>query len=263
MMKSLCLASVFAATMAMPVMSQELTEEQVEQATEFALNNSTFVVEHEIGHLFIAEYQFPVLGKEEDAADSLAALLLLQQESEEGNQALINSADGWYLSDTSKKELEEADFYDEHSLDIQRAYQIVCLMVGANPQTFAEVANDFQMDADRQESCGADYETAAGSWDSLLQPHEGKGGNIEVTYEDGGTDYADIEQLLKDSGFLERAAASITDKYELPRDLSFVGKACGEENAFYSYEEGGITFCYEMVALFFNLIETEMKASKT
>ena len=54
---------------------QELTEDQQLIATEFALNNGLFVLQHEIGHLFVAEFELPVLGKEEDAADSLAALV--------------------------------------------------------------------------------------------------------------------------------------------------------------------------------------------
>lgn len=258
-------AALLVAALSLPVAAQELTEQQQLDATEFAVNNAMFIMEHEIGHLFVAEFGLPVLGKEEDAADSLAALLLLAQQTDEGNQALIDSADGWYLSDAAKAEWEDSDFYDEHSLDIQRAYQIVCLMVGADADVFGEVATEYEMDAERQERCAFDYQQASSSWTGLLEPHEGSSdpSRISIVYEDGGEDYGDIAQLLQDVRFMEGAAQSITANYTLPRDLTFRAKACGEENAWYSYDEAEITFCYELVALFFHLIEQDMKANAT
>lgn len=254
-----------AALTAVPATAQELTEEQQQIATEFAINNSTFVIQHEIGHLLIAELELPVLGKEEDAADSLATIMLLGGEGEEADQALKDAADGWYLAELDAgEEFENSDFYDEHSLSIQRAYQVVCMSVGAKPEVFAETAEEYEMDAERQESCAFDYETAANSWATLLEPHEGdssSGGKVEISYESGGDDYADIEQLLKDVQFLESAAASISDSYVLPRDVSLKAALCDEENAFYSYDDAGITFCYEMVGLFFRLIEEDLLAN--
>ncbi len=264
MKTALPLVFAAAAVLAAPAAAQELTEEQQLIATEFALNNSQFVMQHEIGHLFVAEFGLPVLGKEEDAADSLAALFLLNQQSEEANQALIDSADGWYLAefDNPSEEYEAADFYDEHSLSIQRAYQVVCFMVGADPETFAEVAEEYEIDPERQESCAFDYEQASNSWAGLLEPNEGGGGGrIEVVYEPAGDDYADIEQLLKDVEFLETAAGDLEQTYALPRDLTFRAALCEEENAYYSYEDAEITFCYEMVAFFFRIIEDEMLAN--
>lgn len=268
-MKTLArLLLVGAALVAVPAGAQELTEEQQLAATEFAINNSMFIMQHEIGHLLIAELELPVLGKEEDAADSLATLLLLEPNTEEANQALIDAADGWYLAEQDRgEEWESSDFYDEHSLDIQRAYQVVCLTVGARPEDFAEIAAEYEMDAERQERCSFDYSTAANSWSGLLEPHlkgtGAQGGSIEVIYESGGDDYGDIEQLLKDVEFLEGAAASVADTYVLPRDLTFRATLCGEENAWYSYDDGGVTFCYELVALFFRLIEDDMLSQGT
>lgn len=251
------------AAVASPVVSQELTEDQQLEATEFAISNSIFVLQHEIGHLFIAEFGLPVLGKEEDAADSLASVTLLERRKDEAEQVLIDSADGWYLSEYSKESdtYEDADFYDEHSLDIQRSFQIVCLMVGADPEAFGDVAEQYEMDADRQESCAADYQTASESWIGLLSGFRKSGtdgGKIAVTYEQPSDNYADIAQVLQDVKLLETAAEEIENTYALPRDLTFTAKECGEENAFYSYEEGGVTFCYEMFGFFFGLIEQEL-----
>lgn len=263
-MKSFLPLLVAAALVSLPAQAQELTEEQQGIATQFAINNSLFVMQHEIGHLFVGEFELPVLGKEEDAADGLATLFLLNQQSEDGNEALIDAADGWYLAeyDNAAEEYEASDFYGEHSLSIQRAYQVVCFMVGADPETFAEVATEYEIDEERQESCASDYESAANSWAGLLEPNEGGGGGkIEVVYDPADENYADIEQMLRDVQFLETAAGDIEQTYNLPRDLTFRGTMCGEENAFYSYDEAAITFCYEMVAFFFRLIETDLLAN--
>lgn len=256
-------ALALTASIATPTLAEELTEEQQLEATQFAINNSIFVLQHEIGHLFVAEFGLPVLGKEEDAADNLASVTLLQRGTEEAQQALIDSADGWYLSEYSNEAetYEDSQFYDEHSLDIQRSFAIVCLMVGADPETFGEVASQFEMDEERQEGCQFDYQQASESWNGLLENYlsdGGENGKIEVTYEEPSEDWAGIAQALQDVRLLETAAEEIETKYALPRDLTFKAAECGEENAFYSYDEGGVTFCYEMVAFFFNLAAQDM-----
>ena len=262
-MKTFGCAAVLLAAMTFSAGAQELTEEQQTEATEFAVNNSIFVLNHEIGHLLIGEMGIPVLGKEEDAADNVASITLLQQETDEANAVLIDSADGWWLSENSKagQDYESADFYGVHSLDIQRSYQIVCLMVGADPAAFGEIATEFELDEERQEGCQADYDQATNSWGTLLEPYLRNGGpgeSIMVEYDPADEDYADLEQLLKDMQFLETAAKTIEGTYALPRPITFRGSQCGEENAWYDPEAATVTFCYEMTAFFFDLIAQHM-----
>jgi hypothetical protein len=261
-------ALLAAAFFCVPAFSQELSEEQQGEADRFALNNSLFVLQHEIGHLFVAEFGLPVLGKEEDAADILASLLFLWQETEEADQTLIDAADGWYLTDQSRGEdaaFEGADFYDEHSLDLQRSYQIVCLMVGAAPDVFGEVATEYEIDEERQETCSTDYDQSASSWDAVLAEHraeEGKAGEtITVRYEDPDGAHEGVAELLKGSQFLETAAENVSTGYVLPRPLTFRATMCDEPNAFYDYDEAEVVFCYEMTQLYLDLIGPELLAS--
>lgn len=267
-MRRLCACALAVACLGtgVPTVAQELTEEQQVLATQFAYNNGLFVLYHEIGHLFVGEFGLPVLGKEEDAADSLASVMLLAQETEESSQALIDAADGWYLTEYSgdADSWESADFYDEHSLSIQRSFQAVCLMVGSDPETFGEVADEFEMDSERQESCAFDYEQAVTSWASLLEPYAGSdGAAIEVVYEPADEEYGGIAQFLQDSEFLEGAAAWVTANYALPREVTFRAMQCGEENAYYSYNDAEVTFCYELLPFFFSLLEQDMLAAES
>ena len=112
-------------------LAQELTEEQREEAIAFAEANTTFVLLHEVGHMLVDQFEIPILGREEDAVDNLATLLLLWQETDEADNALIDAAYGWFLSDASETaDFQASDFYDEHRLDLQRGYSIICKMIG-------------------------------------------------------------------------------------------------------------------------------------
>ena len=220
-----------------------------ERAAEFALNHSTMVLYHEIGHLFVGEFGLPVLGKNEDAADSLASIFLLEDGGDWADQALRDAADGWYMTPfNGQDEPGDWNFMDEHSLDKQRAFSIVCMMVGNSPDFYVDVAEEYGLDADRREKCKWTYKQASESWHALLDPHElgdrEQVGHITVEYEDAG-DYADIEAELKNDQFLERAADIVQGSYLLPRDLTFRARQCGQANAFYQPGDAAVTFCYE------------------
>lgn len=244
--------------------AQALTEDEVVAAKSFMLNNSVYVLYHEIGHLFVGEFKLPVLGKEEDAADNLATLLLLAEDNEASVDALSDAANGWYLSEYSDEAVnyENADFYDNHSLDIQRSFAIVCLMVGSDAEKFAPIADEFELDKDRQAGCADDFAQAVNSWDSLLKRNERSdkaGKSIKVVYESAGDDFEVVAAELKKNRFLERASRMVTDSYVLPRKVQFTGKRCGEANAYYDPDSGEIIFCYELADYFFGLMSTSLE----
>jgi hypothetical protein len=55
-----------------------LSEQQRIDRVEFVVGNTLFVLLHEMGHVLIADMKLPVLGREEDAADTFAALAMLK-----------------------------------------------------------------------------------------------------------------------------------------------------------------------------------------
>lgn len=226
------------------------TDEQMADAMDFAVNNSVMILYHEIGHLFVGELGLPVLGKNEDAADSLSAVFLLEESDEWSDAVLRDAAEGWYLSPyNGKSELGNWAFMGQHSLDKQRSFFFVCMMVGNNPEYYGELATSYEMDAAKQESCGYQYRQAADSWKKLLEPHEIDDenqpvGQITVQYDDAG-DYGAVAAALQEDQFLENAAAIINENYVIPRDLVFHATQCGESNAYYVPGEAEIKFCYE------------------
>ena len=141
----------------------------------FALGNVLYVVFHEMGHAVISEMKLPVVGREEDAADSFAIVTGLKMMTNVSERTLIEAGKGWFFSELSdRKSGYMAAFYERHGMNLQRAYQIVCFMVGANPDKFAKLAETTKLPASRQQTCKHDYAATAWSWEELLRPHRRK-----------------------------------------------------------------------------------------
>ena len=144
----------------------------MQAVTEFVVGNMLFVLLHESAHAAITQMGLPVLGRMEDAADTFAALRLIRVGSDFSHRVLTQAAKGWFMADRRDRASgDKVAFYDEHQLNQQRAYQIVCLMVGSDADKFKDLAAETKLPEARQESCLGDFSNAAYSWDLLLKPH--------------------------------------------------------------------------------------------
>lgn len=251
-------ASLCLGLLALPVLGDESENEILGDAMAFAMHDAAFTIYHEIGHMLVGELDLPVLGKEEDAVDALATIWLLEfDEGEDSYDALISAADGWYFNavNSTGSGVDELSYYSDHSLDIQRAYAMVCMMVGKDPDVFGETADIYELDADQQESCAYTYAQAFTSWMRLLEPHftaDDETSDVEVVYEDAG-DYEDFAEALKTYGIMEYAANTVSSSFALPRPVTFRARQCGEPNAFYSPSDGEVIYCYELAERMFYL----------
>lgn len=125
-----------------------------------------FVFYHELGHALIDVYDLPATGREEDAVDQLATVLLLETwEGEDSELAILSSAEWFELDD------DDADMADEHSLDEQRYYNLVCWIYGSDPDYFSEVADDWGLPPARAQQCSSEYTRMSSAWNTLLGPH--------------------------------------------------------------------------------------------
>jgi Putative metallopeptidase len=146
------------------------TDAQFEEVGGKSVAALIFVFYHELGHALVDVYDLPVTGKEEDAVDQLAALILLETwEGEDSELALTASAE-WFGSSSADPDL-ELDMADEHSLDEQRFYNLVCWTYGSDPEYFASMVEDWGLPEDRAERCPGEYAQMSRSWDTLLGPH--------------------------------------------------------------------------------------------
>ena len=125
-----------------------------------------------MGHGLINEMDMPVLGREEDAADSFAIVTALKMGSGFSERVLIEAAKGWLLfSKRDKKQGNALTFYGEHGLDLQRAYNVVCFMVGSDPEKYKALAMETKLPEGRQTSCVYEWKNTAWSWEEMLKKH--------------------------------------------------------------------------------------------
>ena len=236
---------------------KELTPQQRKDLIEFVTGNMLFATLHELGHAHIQEMGLYVLGREEDAADSCAITALIKIATDASANVLTQATKGWFLDDArNQKEGIGLAFYDEHGLDRQRAYNIICLMVGSDPDKFADLANQVKMPQDRQESCAGDYSNASWSWETALKPHlrtpDQQKQKIKVTYGPPG-EYAAIAQALKTIGMMDMLADYAANRFVWRRPFTFDVQACGQPDLHWDLSSQKIIVCYEMVQDFANL----------
>jgi hypothetical protein len=211
-----------------------------------------------LGHTTIGELDLPVLGREEDAGDSFASLTLIHIKSEFSERVLAEAAKGWFMADRrDKKEGEPVVYYDEHGLNQQRAYQIVCYMIGADPVRFKGLAEETKLPKDRQQSCSDDYRKAAKSWGVLLQPHvrtaDQPKTKIDVVYGEAKGTLEIAAQIARSIRLLDGVAAQSSELVAWPAPFSLEMQTCGFINAKWDQSTRKLTLCYELAQDFAEL----------
>lgn len=133
-----------------------------------------FVLLHEYGHGLIHRLDLPIVGREEDAADEIAAIMLLQS-GDYGStmtRAVVTHF-SFLAQQLSKRQgpLLNLPYWNEHSLDAQRMYDITCLLYGSNPAAFAFIVGKGGLPNQRAQNCPADYVKKVRAWNALLKAY--------------------------------------------------------------------------------------------
>ncbi len=135
-----------------------------------AMNVLTHIILHEFGHMLVLMYDIPVVGREEDAVDAFATVSLIHF-NEEGIDIVKHVAEYYGLDKENIKILRKWDFMDEHSLSLQRHYQISCHLYGSDPQKFKSLPRKIGFSKRRSELCIEEYRRVSASWLNLLKPY--------------------------------------------------------------------------------------------
>ncbi|QYO78097.1 DUF4344 domain-containing metallopeptidase [Devosia salina] len=244
----------------------DISPEEAEIALELMFRHIAYVLHHEVGHLLINELDLPVLGWEEDAADSLSTLLLIWGDSEDAFRTLDSAIYGWVLGH-ERGGMPGADrLADEHSLDLQRAYHSVCMMIGADAEIYTPIADKLNMPEARRQRCPGEFNRLQRSWDAVLEPHRRPEGQAEsvvhAVWLDPDEDTAPYASLLRDEGLIDMAAAQLADAFHIPREVGLVGRNCGHPNAYYVPDYARVDLCYELAALSFHMFADDIVARR-
>jgi hypothetical protein len=237
---------------------------------QFVLANTEFTLFHELAHVLIWELNLPVFGREEDAADNIAlmGLMLLDRELPEAEQGLVVEklqavADGWELEWRLVEEDQlELAYWDLHSLEIQRYYNIACLVYGADPKNREQIVVDTGLPLDRAEWCAEEYTLAKNAMDWLLLRMSNKpelafkneSGRVTVVYEKNLRLHGEtVDKWLHESRVAERLAKLLTERFSLPRDITISFEGCPFPNASWDVDKAKVQFCYALIERFMYL----------
>jgi hypothetical protein len=136
---------------------------QQEEAVRGAIN---FIMMHEVGHALIHVRDLPITGREEDAVDQLATVMLIET-GEKGAEAALNGV--LAIQPGRDAVFDQTDFADEHSLGPQRLYNVVCWIYGSDPTKYAAIAQRAGLPPERARRCRDEYDRLSKAWTRLLE----------------------------------------------------------------------------------------------
>jgi hypothetical protein len=129
----------------------------------------SFILAHEFGHALIHNFELPVLGREEDAADGIATALLLL--ASEGSVYAADAAEFWINFSGRQNPPQLAEYADNHSFDRQRADNILCWIGGAEEELLVAFVENEVLPESRAVSCPGEWELLRRSVEQVMEPH--------------------------------------------------------------------------------------------
>ncbi|HSW11501.1 MAG TPA: DUF4344 domain-containing metallopeptidase [Solimonas sp.] len=231
--------------------------------TTFIVANTQFTVLHEVGHVMLSGLDLPFLGGEEEASDQLAAVSLLlssrPQRDPRAADRLVVAAQGWLI----EWALHQAgghrfEYWDSHPLDIQRYYNLLCMLHGGVPNAETRLHNQLQLPYPRIWRCGDEYQRVLRSLQWISRTRGGaadarrrSAARVGVVYEKPSTpERAALHRMLLHSGVMEQSARIIETHFPLPQDISIVvANICGP-TAYWLAVRQEIIVCYALLERF-------------
>jgi Putative metallopeptidase len=193
--------------------SQEELDNEVFGATRF-------IFYHELGHALIDIFGIPFTGREEDAVDQFSTILLMSAGGAGVDAALAGA--NFFYKFASVTELEELVFWDEHSLDQQRFYDIVCLVYGSDPETYdfllQRESKGFLLSSDqgylpkeRAERCYDEYKDISSSWKRLIGDYVPHAEGTEVAISTGSTSTLAVADVLETTNYTDTFSGTLQE----------------------------------------------------
>lgn len=239
---------------------------------DFVISNTIFALLHEMGHVIIRDFDVPLLGMEEDSADTVAALIMLSgghagasaEDAHRMTRALALAALGNALIWKGGHEQKDQEilFWDQHDLSVRRASRIACLIYGSNPELYGWVADAARMPDRRRDNCEDEYALArhAGAW--VLDTYGNRGradaadpvAQVSVAYGPAkGEQQEALRQMMEQRRFVEVVVRQVDALFAFRKPLVVQVSRCGRPNAYWDPDVRELQLCYELLEAFTKL----------
>ena len=128
------------------------------------------VLLHETAHAIFDLLKIPLFGREEDAADQLAAFILLQFGNDVARRTIVGAA-LLFRQMAVDQQPGTADYAAVHGLPAQRFINVLCIAYGAQPKLFADYVKQGFLPVFRVGYCRWEYQQIAHAFRTLIGPH--------------------------------------------------------------------------------------------
>jgi Putative metallopeptidase len=136
---------------------------------------------HEAAHALFDLLKIPLLGREEDAADQVAAYLVLQLPKDQKRRLILGGAYGYAseMKASNARDLNRlrlrvtryAFHADVHGTAAQRLYNMLCVAYGSDKELFADAVEKGFLPPERAEMCEDEYHQIDHAYRTLIGPH--------------------------------------------------------------------------------------------
>lgn len=264
---------LLSAIIGLPGAAAQTPAEPSRQArVDFVVANTVFALSHEFGHAIIRDFELPLLGLEEDSADTLAVMFMLsgleRSTSDEDRRrftgllalAAVGNALTWETG--LEKQSREIVYWASHGLSVRRAARIACLIYGSDVQRYAWIADLSKMPEFRRDGCPDEFASAqrAASWvrDAYGVRHgrlrNAAGGEVSIEYGRTFSDeQATVRAFLEKERTLERVSERVDHHFDFKAPLTVRARTCGTPNAYWDPEERELRLCFELLEAFWKL----------
>ena len=190
---------------------------------------------HEVGHAVFDMLGVPILGREEDAADQIAALVMLNFGKEFARRNLNGVA---RFFRTMNMPMSRTAFSDEHGAVAQRFYNLLCIAYGGQPATFKNTIDAGILPKERASRCDHEYEQVKYAFAETIMPHVDQGllkkvQSIEWAKWDGSV--IDVNEQVRNKFFLILVTVSLVIVALLARNMGSSPKEMIREMAAFGW----------------------------
>jgi hypothetical protein len=135
-------------------------DKKIEEAT-------VFTMLHELGHALVDQLQIPITGKEENAVDEFAMMMLLDANNTSAIDLALEGVFQFYYDAIDETSV---DYSDQHAPSMERYFDLLSIYCGAGHDStnYYVGQEDWQLSQARSEQSVAEYEKKRLAWDTLL-----------------------------------------------------------------------------------------------
>jgi hypothetical protein len=178
---------------------------------------TTFAFFHEVGHGLIDILDLPAVGREEDSVDQLATMILIA-DGDSGVGLALSGAHWFELQE--KAGTNKMPFSDEHAFDMQRFFNILCMVYGSDPQKYGDFVTSGTLPEARAARCPEEFGKIRKSWEKLLSPYMTNDAAANVDYKPA----IDPSETIEPTDPQPTSGASITCEAVAVKAIELIGE---------------------------------------